>query len=112
MFGHYLNRKSNLEMQKEPAATTRREHSIHSKEECTQELPLTEPTSRRYSLSQAAVKDRKNIVIKVDVEGSNHANLKKVQYVNQVKDIYNSETKYVSSLHSDYNGNFLTSASY
>ena len=98
-------------MRKEPA-TTRREHSIHSKEECTQELPLTEPTSRRYSLSQVAVKDRKSIVIKVDVEGSNHANLKKVQYVNQVKEIYNSETKYVGSLHSDNDGNFPTSASY
>lgn len=110
LFGHYLNRKSKLESHKDPQ-TTRREQSIQSKEEGTQDMPFTEPTSRRYSLSHQMIKDKKNIVIKVDVEGSSHANLKRAQYINQVKEIYNSETKYVTFYLQDHDGNFSAGTS-
>lgn len=96
LFGHYLNKKSTMDNRKDPPIT-KRDQSINSKEDYTQDAPLTEPTSRRPSLSTRPVKDRKNIVIKVDIEGSNHANLKKAQYINQVKEVYNAETKYVGS---------------
>lgn len=67
---------------------------------------MTGRTSRRPSIQL----DKKSILIRVDVEGSNHANLKKAQYVNQVKEVYNAETKYVVPVYVDHDGSLPPAA--
>jgi hypothetical protein len=55
--------------------------------------------------ARPSMRDSRKYVIKVDIESSKHKNLKKTQYINRVKEIYNNEIQYVDSvIMIDFNG--------